>query len=565
MTTVDPSAAQPALPAPAPWPAAERSPSRARGSTASTIHELFAGGAGRGSSLALVGPERLWTYAQMEEEANRRARRLRRAGIGPEAVVGILVQDPAERVVNILAVLKAGGAYLLLDGQMPVERLRHMIADAQPAVVVHDEQLPGEVAAVTGEQLAAARLTREAALLPGTALPDTAGPQNAAYVAYTSGTTGGPKGAVIAHAAVVAHCRDFVRRFRPGPADRVPLMASAAFDVAIEEILPALIGGACLVAAGPTPQDMARFTADVRGGQYTILNLPASLWRLWTEHLSDQRAQIPPSVRLVIAGSEEIPLATLHEWLRLPRAQDVQWVAAYGTTETTVTSSVYTDAATDFGGELGGTGTRAAGELVPIGRPIAGTHFHVLDDDGWPVHDGEVGELHIGGAGVARGYIKRPEETERSFVPDPFCGPAGARMYRSGDLVRRRFDGNYVWIGRRDAQLKVHGLRIEPGEIEAVLTQHSDVRRATVVLRRDPTRGGHDELWAFVVSRHPGRLVDAGQMRAHLTRRLPATMVPDHIEAVAQLPLNSNGKLDRAGLRQMPRAEIHQRAAGRHR
>jgi len=505
------------------------------------IPDLFTDQATRTpDAIALVEGRRTWTYGQLEASTNQLAHALQQRGVGPEVVVGCYLPSPAQLVRHLLAILKAGGAYLLLDQQLPAARLRYMLTDAEAALVIHDGVLPALVSAGVEDAVSIERLAAEAAHAPTTPVICGVHPDNAAYLAYTSGSTGRPKGVVITHGGTVAHARAFKKMFALSPADRVPLMAPAGFDVATEEIVPALLAGCRVIASTPVQDDMAALTHEIRSRNYTILNFPASLWQRWTEHLHYSGQAVPPTVRLLITGSESIHTRTLHEWLQLPGARQVQWVAAYGTTEATVTSSVYLDAAED---------DLSREPLVPIGKPIPGTDFHVLDQDGQPVPDGTVGELVIGGLGVARGYRNLPAITRQAFIRDSFSGRPGARLYRTGDLVWRRPDGNLSWIGRRDSQLKLHGLRIEPGEIEAVLRTYPGISSAAVTLRRNDD--GRDELAAYVTPR-TGHGLDVAALTEHARVRLHPLMMPTRVEVLAALPLTVTGKLDRHALHDKP-------------
>ena len=506
----------------------------------SCIHELFSRqAAATPERIALVDARADWTYAYLDQLTNRLARRLNDAGIGPEVTVGCYLHNPAEIVVHILSVLKAGGRYLLLDPQLPPARLRYMVTDARPALIVHDAPLPPKVTQTGTATLGAHQLGADAAHLSAAPLINATTPDTAAYVAYTSGSSGRPKGVVITHGATVAHARAFIDLFGLEPGDRVPLMAPAAFDVSTEEMIPPLLAGARLIASTSQHDDLGALTREIARRRYTILNLPAPLWQLWTEHLQDTGQAVPPGVRLLIAGSEKIHTSTLREWLRLPGARAVQWVAAYGVSESAVTSSFWCGAGTD---ELGDE------PLVPIGGPIAGTRLYIVDTGGQLVADGTTGELLIGGLGLARGYLNLPELTRQKFAPDPFTSIPGARIYRTGDLARRRPDGAVVWVGRLDSQIKLRGLRIEPGEIEAILTEHPDVSTAVVALHPTPAgTTGREQLVAYVVPR-AGRALNLGHLDQHVRARVPTLMVPAHYEVLTGIPLTATGKLDRRSL-----------------
>lgn len=502
------------------------------------IHELFERQVSEApESVAIIDGDVSMTYAELDERADRIARSLRQLDVGPEVIVGCHLGRSAAVVPLILAVLKAGGMYLLLDPLSPARRLAHIVGDAQPALVVTDCPVPAELAqimkkVVTPRQLDVAAATPNAR---GPRVDPGVRPDNAAYIAYTSGSTGRPKGVVITHRSTVNHCVDFAQRFKLDAVDRVPIMAPIAFDVATEEIIPALIAGSALIVSPSRHDDMREFNDEIIQRRYTVLNIPAPLWHEWTEYLLAARLPVPPSLRLVIVGSDKIYTSHFQDWKRLPGASEVDWVAAYGTTETTVTSSFYTTAWDD---------DLSDEPCVPIGRPIDNVRLHIFDERGRPVRPGVAGELHIGGLGVARGYHKRPDLTRQRFVPDPFSERPDARLYRTGDQARAWPDGTVVWIGRKDLQVKIRGLRIELGEIEAVLTEHSAVSEAVVVMGQRCLADREKLLVAFVTLR-PGASASSEELRGFAAAHLHRHMVPARFVELPSLPINANGKLDR--------------------
>jgi non-ribosomal peptide synthetase component F len=315
-------------------------------------------------------------------------------------------------------------------------------------------------------------------------------------------------------------------------------MAPIAFDMATEEMIPPLMSGCTLVDVPTSLQSMLEFTNDVISGRYTILNLPAPLWQQWTTYLYAAHLSLPPDVRLVIVGSDKIYTRTYRLWQSLPGADHIRWVAAYGVTEATVTSLFYITAATD---------NLTDEPLIPIGKPIVGVAAYVLREDGTPTVEQESGELYIGGVGLARGYHGLPEKTAEVFVPDHFSKTPGARLYKTGDLVRRRLDGNLVWLGRKDSQIKINGLRIEPAEIEAVIHEYPGVAEAVVVYKSSVGSRDNDGLVAYVEPK-PGVLPGKTKILAFLRTRLHPGMIPAHIVILPSIPLNANGKLDRKTL-----------------
>ncbi|MBO0678124.1 amino acid adenylation domain-containing protein [Mycolicibacterium sp. S2-37] len=488
--------------------------------------------------IALVGHETAYTYGELDRLTSGIAGRLRSAGVRPESVVGCWSRDTVSTVVQVLSVLKSGGAYLLLDPQLPTDRLRYMVDDTDPVCILGVECPPDTVAG-RRTLLMMGDLLDLAGGDPATdyACPATeVGPVNLAYVAYTSGSTGRPKGVLIPHSAVTNHAESFRARFDLRPGDRLPLMAPVAFDMATEEILPPLVSGCTLLDAPRRSPSMREFTDDVLTSGYTILNIPAPLWHQWTTYLRDTDSAVPPTLRLVIVGSDKIYTSKLEEWKALRGAESVWWVAAYGVTEATVTSLLYLTAAQDDLREE---------PLVPIGTPLDNVAAIVVRDDGAVAAPGETGELYIGGAGLARGYRNLPVKTADRFVHDLFASPS--RHYRTGDLVRRRPDGSIVWLGRRDSQIKINGLRIEPAEIEAMIHEHPSASEAVVVFKPPTVAGEAGALMAYVeVKEH--HEIDADEVLSFLAARLHPLMVPDEIIVLERIPLNANGKIDRKAL-----------------
>jgi amino acid adenylation domain-containing protein len=482
-------------------------------------------------NLAVASGITSYTYAELDVVTNLLAHGLRASGVLPETIVGCWSHDSVSTVIQVLSVLKAGGAYLLLDPHLPAERLRYMIEDADPIGILCDKQPPAEVAGrhtlfLMGE------IAAQTPLVPDAAVEVL--PENLAYVAYTSGSTGRPKGVLITHASVTNHAKSLRAQFDLRAGDRLPLMAPIAFDVATEEILPPLISGCTLLAAPQSPS-MPEFTDDVEASGYTILNIPAPLWHQWTAYLRMTDRAIPATLRLVIVGSDKIYTSMLDEWKSLRGAENVWWVAAYGITEATVTSLLYLTAAQD---DLRGE------PLVPIGTPLANVSAYVVGDDGRLAAPGEVGELYLGGIGLARGYQRLPAKTAERFVDDSFRVAPGSRSYRTGDSVRMRTDGVIVWLGRRDSQIKINGLRIEPAEIEAVIHQHPSVGEVVVVFQPPTVAGDTGSLVAYLEAKL-GSQIDTTAVQSYLIARLHPLMVPQAIIVLANIPLNSNGKIDR--------------------
>ncbi|MFF3839052.1 amino acid adenylation domain-containing protein [Streptomyces sp. NPDC001930] len=541
--------------------------------------------AARPDAPALECAGRVLTYAELDRASDELARRLGPVVAG--RTVGVRIAPSFALVTALLAVWKAGGGYLPLDPAHPAERRRLMLGEADAALLLtgsrHGEleapeleapefgvpefgvpevgvpvleasefgvpvlevpELGVPVLALGDPDTGAERVraldvesgstgSAAAATPPGTA------PGSLAYVLYTSGSTGVPKGVAVEHAALAERVRWMAGPEGYGlrPGDRIVQFASIGFDTHAEEIWPALTAGACVVllpGGGRTLLDLLRSEA---GRSVTVLDLPTAYWQELVS-LGDQ-APWPPALRLVILGGSEARAVTLAQW-RERHGDTVRLVNTYGPTEATVIVTA---------GELGGrpvTGP-AAEQRPPLGRPLPGVRLYVLDERGSLLPAGSEGELYVGGHGLARGYLARPELTSEAFLPDPFADGPDGRMYRTGDRARWRTDGQLEFLGRTDDQVKIRGHRIEPAEIEAALTAHPAVGRAAVLVR-DGRR-----LIAYAVP-HPAAgqrsaaAPQAGELREHLALRLPAFMVPDAIVLLDTLPLTANGKLDAAAL-----------------
>jgi amino acid adenylation domain-containing protein len=491
------------------------------------VHRLFAGRAAQDpdAPAVLFGGGRL-TYGELDRRANRLARHLQKLGVGPDVAVGVCLERSFEMAEAVLAVLKAGGAYVPLDPGYPRERLAYMIEDTGMRVLLTQDHLASNLP--EGPALLRVDAGRAAWAKEGDTAPRVEiHPESLAYVIYTSGSTGRPKGVQVPHRAIANHAAAIAARYGLGPADRVLQFASLSFDIAAEEMFPTWISGAALAPrpAGLFPS-FGELEAMLREHGVTVANIPTPYWHEWVTHLARTAGQPPAPLRLVVVGTEQASPERLAEWLRLT---PVRWINAYGPTETTVTATVHEPAA--------GRETLR----IPIGLPIANLQAYVLDAGLEPVPLGVVGELYIGGAGVARGYLHHPDRTAESFVPDPYSTLPGARFYRTGDRARRLPSGEIEFLGRADDQVKIRGFRIEPGEIEAALGRLPGVNECTVVVREE---GGEKRLVAYVV---PAALQGEG-LRAALAETLPSYMVPAAFVPLDALPLTPSGKVDRKAL-----------------
>ncbi|MDR3516513.1 MAG: amino acid adenylation domain-containing protein [Azospirillaceae bacterium] len=502
------------------------------------VHQLFeAQAAARPDAIAVVFRAETLRYGALNARANQLADYLRGLGVGPETRVVLCLERSVELVVAILAVLKAGGAYLPLDPDYPAERLASIVEDSDAAVVLTSaalqDRLPASRAAtVTLDTLALDTVAPNPVapnpvVLDGLAPANRAGaanPDSLAYVIYTSGSTGKPKGVAISHRAILNHTLWLNETFGLTPADRVLQKTSVAFDASVWELLSPLAAGAVLVLAPAEARHDAGLLAELvaRHGITLLQLVPSQLEML----LDAGPGGALTGLRRLFCGGEALSAALAARW---HRTATTELVNLYGPTEATIDSLF---------AMVQGSGT------PPIGRPVANARAYVLDRYLEPVPVGVAGELYIGGAGLARGYLGRPGLTAERFVPDPF-GPAGGRLYRTGDLVRWRADGEIEFLDRIDQQVKIRGFRIELGEIEAALTTHPGVRQAVVLARED--RLGGKRLVGYVVLRH-GQAVTPTLLRDHLGKSLPDFMVPAAFVVLDALPLMPNGKVDRKAL-----------------
>ncbi|MGK3988241.1 amino acid adenylation domain-containing protein [Sorangium sp. So ce136] len=500
------------------------------------VHRMFEEQAARApGATAVVHEERQIAYGELDRRANQLAQLLRRRGVGPEVRVGLCLPRSIEMIAAVLGVLKAGGAYVPLDPNLPRERIAAMIGGAGIRVVIAEEgaaadQPPGVAVIQLDASWACARRELSSAAPPPAGEP---APEQAAYILYTSGSTGTPKGVVVPHRAIASFTDVAAGVYEISPRDRVLQFASLSFDASAEEIFPCLARGATLVLRTEAMlESVAGFLAACGAWGVTAAVLPTMYWHRIVAGLGEGAA-LPPCLRqIVITGEAALP-ERVSAWRASPGAARVRLLNAYGPTETTVTATV---------SNLTAAGPRDAW-AIPIGRPLANTRAYVLDPAGQPVPAGVVGELYLGGQGLARGYWARPDLTAERFVPDPFADQPGERLYRTGDRARWRTDGQLEFAGRVDHQVKLRGFRIEPGEIEARLGEQPGVREAVVVVRQD--RAEERRLVAYVAA---SAGVSPEELRRALKEQVPDYMVPAAFVVLEELPHTPYGKIDRRAL-----------------
>jgi amino acid adenylation domain-containing protein len=485
------------------------------------LHDLIEAQADRTpEATAVVFEQQRLSYGELNARANQLAHYLRELGVGPEVLVGVCMERSLEMVVGLLGVLKAGGAYVPLDPTYPKDRLSFMVEDAGLKVLLTQESLAG---IWTGHLVELVCLDRDWPVISGRGVENSltaVKAENLAYVIYTSGSTGRPKGVQISHRAVVNFVHSILRKPGITREDRLLAVTTISFDIAgLELYVPLTVGARVVVASRPAAMDGGALARLLTEEDITVMQATPVSWRLLLEWGWKGKSDLK-----VLCGGEALPRDLADRLLE--RAESV-W-NMYGPTETTIWSTV--------------DRVEPGRGAVLIGRPIANTEVYILDHNLQPLPVGAVGELYIGGDGLARGYLNRRELTEERFIAHPF--KPGARLYNTGDLARYRSDGAIECQGRADHQVKIRGHRIELDEIEAVLNQHPDVRQAAVIVREDVP--GDRRLVGYVVPA-PESTMQIGKLGNHLKERLPGYMIPALV-ILDRLPITPNGKLDRGAL-----------------
>jgi amino acid adenylation domain-containing protein len=502
---------------------------------AKCVHELFEAQAARTpEAVAVVFEERRLTYAELNRRANQLAHRLRKLGVQPDTLVGICVERSLELVVGILGILKAGGAYLPLDPAYPKEWLAFMLDDARPKVVLTQQRLINSLPK-NGAQSMALDSESETFINESLENPDRrVRPDQLAYVIYTSGSTGKPKGTLVTHQNIARLFQATQAWFHFGPEDVWTLFHSHAFDFSVWEMWGALCYGGRLVVVpywvSRSPDDFYQLLNQER---VTVLNqTPSAFRQLIQAEASAGRGQ-ELALRLVILGGEVLEMQSLKPWFDRHGDQHPQLVNMYGITETTVHVTYRPLTTADL----------KSGSVVGI--PLPDLQVYILDQHRQLLPVGVPGEMYVGGAGVTRGYLNRPELTRERFTGHPFSNEPGARLYRSGDLARYLPDGDIEYLGRIDHQVKLRGFRIELGEIETALRARPEVREAVVIVREDTP--GDQRLVAYLIA-HGEEKPDTPTLRTQFAETLPEYMLPNAFVWLDQLPLTPNGKVDRQSM-----------------
>ena len=478
-------------------------------------------------AVALVMGTHSLSYKELNQRANQLAHYLQALGVGPNVLVGLYVERSLDMVVGLLSILKAGGAYVPLDAAYPADRVAFMLADAQVPVLITQQDLVTHLSAPTAKVICLDTATTELAQQSVTEPISSVTAYDLAYVIYTSGSTGRPKGTQITHSGLLNLVYWHQRAFEVTAKDRATQVSSPAFDATGWELWPYLTAGASVY----LPDEDTRVTPTALRdwlirNSISISFLPTVL----AESIMMLEWPATTSLRFLLTGAD-----TLHHFP--PSTLPFALINNYGPTEATVVAT--------SGRVFPLSGSNNAAGLLPIGRPIDNTQIYILNEDMQPVPIGETGELYIGGAGVARGYLNRPELTEERFIQHPFSSDPNARLYKTGDLSRYLPDGQIIFMGRSDYQIKIRGLRIEPDEIIAILNEHPAVQTSVVVARED--RAGDKQLVAYIVPTADIN-ISASSLQDMLAERLPAYMIPATFVLLEALPLTPNGKIDRSAL-----------------
>ncbi|BAY66482.1 amino acid adenylation domain-containing protein [Calothrix brevissima NIES-22] len=497
------------------------------------VHELFEQRVEETpDAIAVIFAEQKITYRELNNRANQLAHYLQSLGVGTEVLVGICVQRSLDMVIGLLGILKAGGAYVPLDPDYPPERLSFMLADSQVSVLITQQQLieklpPYQAQVVCLDGNWYEQWSNENCISKVTST-------NLAYVIYTSGSTGQPKGVMIQHNSLVNFVQAAINEYGinsdtcGGQNQRILQFASMSFDVAAEEIYPCLSCGATLVLRTEEMlTSVSTFVQKCHDWQLTVLDLPTAYWHLLTSEIASSNLKLPNSLRLVIIGGEPALPAQLQIWQKYI-GEYPQLINAYGPTETTVEATLYN--------------LSNCQQKILIGRPLQNVQTYILDTYLQPVPIGVPGELHIGGVGLARGYLNQPQLTQEKFIANSFDN---SKLYKTGDLARYLPDGNIEYLGRIDNQVKVRGFRIELAEIEAVLSQYSNVKETVVIAREDVL--GDKRLVAYLVFNQE-QIPTVSELRQFIKAKLPEYMLPSAFVFLEALPLTPNGKVDRRAL-----------------
>ncbi|OKH41541.1 hypothetical protein NIES2101_34185 [Calothrix sp. HK-06] len=496
-------------------------------------------------AVAVIFEDKQLTYRELNHRANQLAHYLQSLGVKPESLVGICMERSLEIVVGLLAILKAGGAYVPLDPAYPKERIAFIAEETQVAILLTQKHLVNELPQLNSRLVCIdtewQTIARESEKNPVSEVT----PETLAYVIYTSGSTGKPKGVEIPHGNISHYVQAMSKALQIDSKDIYLHTASFSFSSSVRQLMIALSQGATVVIATAERigKPLALFEL-IKQHHITIIDLVPSYWRSCTEVLAnletDQRNNLLDNqLRLILAASEPLLSDIPKNW-RLGFKQDVRFINMYGQTETTGIIAVY-PIPDKYKDEV---------TIVPIGKAIANTQIYILDDDLRPVAVGEIGEMYVSGTSLTRGYLKRPDLTEKIFIPNPFSDRPGAHLYKTGDLARYLPDGNIAYVGRVDYQVKIRGKRVELGEIESIISLYPGIKQTVVMGKEDVS--GNTRLIAYIVpkatSNEINQKISTRELRNYLTEKLPEYMIPSTFMTLAAFPLTATGKIDRRAL-----------------
>jgi amino acid adenylation domain-containing protein len=501
------------------------------------IHQLFEAQVKRSpNAIAVDCKDQPLTYQTLNNRANQLAHYLQAEGVGPETLVALCVEKSTEMLVGMLGILKAGGTYIPLDPSFPHERRLSKLQNAQVTLIVTQAHLQNDFAEVSANLVCLNTDWSKISQHSTEDLYSSVSAENLAYVIYTSGSTGEPKGVTITHRGMVNHSLAMSKIFELTSEDRVLQFCNISFDITVEEIFPTLMSGGTVVL--PSPEIYTSTTAFLKyidRETVTIINLPTAFWHELVNGVSLLNQPLPDHLRLVVVGGEKVSKSTYLKWRSLI-GDSPRWLNTYGPTEATVTTTVY---------DPSGSKDLHPDAEIPIGRAISNLQTYVLDRNLKLSPIGVAGELYIGGVGLSRGYLNRPDISAKRFISNPFSSDLQSHLYKTGDTVRYLPDGNLEFIGRLDFQIKIRGFRVEPIEIETQLEQYSEVKQALVLCQVTPT--GDKFLVAYLAVKNEPAF-ELTKLQSFLQQKLPPFMIPSSFVVLDSLPLNLNGKVDRHAL-----------------
>ncbi|MEJ1929594.1 amino acid adenylation domain-containing protein, partial [Nostoc sp. NIES-2111] len=494
---------------------------------AQCIHQLFEAQVDKTpDAVAIEFADQQLTYRELNQRANQLAHYLQELGVKPEVLVGVCVERSLEMLIGLLAILKAGGAYLPLDPAHPLERLTYILGDAQVSILLTQQKLPVTLPTTSAKTICLDTDTASIIQYDKHNLVNEVTPNNLAYLIYTSGSTGKPKGVQVPHRGVVNFLNSMLVSVGMTQQDILLPVTTITFDIAVLELfLPLIVGARIVVVSREVASDGVQLATSIAQYKTTFMQATPATWRMLLAARWQGNKQLK-----ILCGGETLPVELAKE---LQQRCACLW-NVYGPTETTIWSTIY---------QVNQIGERFTN--IPIGRPIANTQIYILDQGLQPVPVGVIGELYIGGDGVTRGYLNRPELTAERFISNPFSDVPAARLYKTGDLARYCADGNIEFLGRSDYQVKIRGFRIELGEIEAIVSQHPEVNAAAVIAWENEL--GVQRLVGYIVPRQESSDLVA-QLQQFLKRKLPEYMVPATFVMLEALPLTPNNKVDRKAL-----------------